>query len=257
GFELVNNNIFHSIKHTDGKEEIFYAFLEAVAPEIDLFKATAPEPDSTLLWSVRDASTNQSVPLTPPHLLPFLSWDGAKPWQWQTAGLYGGWFVVQTGIPDTLVDDVELIKQILATALTQGDDSYRQKIADIKAHPAVFGVDPAALPLALSNGVLVATGVGTAARTLELGIGYKDCDGKERQAYRMPGNAFVSVPLGTKLDDVDLTQTTLSTELKYQDWDGNCRIAQIHRPPTATITAVNGTLLEGAAMSFSGTGSSP
>src|SRR5262249_39209688 len=78
-----------------------------------------------------------------------------------------------------------------------------------------------------------------------------------RVAYRVAGNAFVSIPFGTTAGDTDLTQTTRSTEFQYQDWDGNCRIARIHQPPTATITAVNGTLLEGAAVRFSGTGSSP
>src|SRR5262249_21135384 len=94
-------------------------------------------------------------------------------------------------------------------------------------------------------------------KALDLGIDYKDCDGKDRVAYRVANNEFVSIPDSATGDDNDLTQTTRSKELQYEDLDGKCRIARINQAPTASIGMISGTLKEGSAVTFSGTDSDP
>jgi hypothetical protein len=182
-----------------GKQEIFFAFIETVAPEIDLSDRIAPAADPTRFWGLRDQSRNPVlVPPDSRHLLNFTAWDANQPWERQTAGLFGGWFVVKA-----VADD------------------------------------------------------GTVATTLDLVIDYKDCDGEERQVWRVGGEEFVSIPLGTDLTGVDFTALSKSKEFQYRDWAGQCHIAHINHAPTATGFTVSGTAEEGQQLTLNGTGSDP
>ena len=191
-------NLTTLITTDKGKQEIFYAFIETVAPEIDLSEATAPVPDTGKIWNVR----NQGTPVAPPpgsgHLLTFTAWDANKPWEKQTAGLFGGWFVVEAAASD-----------------------------------------------------------GTTARTLSLGMDYKDCDGEERRVWRAGGEDFFSIPLGTDLTDVDFTTLSKSTVFEYLDWAGQCRIASIDHAPTPQGFFATGALNEGSQVTLAGIASDP
>lgn len=102
---------------------------------------------------------------------------------------------------------------------------------------------------------------GTVTRGLDLGIDYKDCDGKQRRAWRVGGDEFVSMPMGATAADFDLTKTTKTKEFQYLSSDQSlgCLTARINHAPTATGITVtsSGTPTEGQSSTFTGTASDP
>lgn len=96
---------------------------------------------------------------------------------------------------------------------------------------------------------------GTPVRALDLGLDYKACDGKERRAWRVPNDEFVTVAMGDTLEDADPADTEQGKWFSYLDWSGACRSARINHRPTATGIVASGSTVEGGTQSFSATGS--
>lgn len=95
---------------------------------------------------------------------------------------------------------------------------------------------------------------GTPVRALDLGLDYKACNGKERRAWRVPNDEFVTVAMGDTLEDADPEDTEQGEWFSYLDWNGQCRSARINHRPTTTGIVASGSTVEGGTQSFSATG---
>lgn len=102
---------------------------------------------------------------------------------------------------------------------------------------------------------------GTVTKGLELGLDYKDCNGKERRVWRVDNDEFVTVPMGATAADFDLTKTTKTKEFQYLSYDQTlgCLTARINHAPTATGLTItsSGTPTEGQSSTFTGITSDP
>ncbi len=100
-----------------GKQEVLLAFIETVGPEIDLSGRTAPAPENSQLWAVRNAFEEPLLNESGldssgnARLLQVSSWPSADgnttPVQ---VGLFGGWFVQQIGNTRFLSLGLEYVK---------------------------------------------------------------------------------------------------------------------------------------------------
>lgn len=108
---------------------------------------------------------------------------------------------------------------------------------------------------------LVRLETGEILRSLDLGLDYKDCNGKQRRVWRVANDEFVSAPMGTTAAEFDLTTTTKSKEFQYLSYDDTlgCLTARINHAPTATGIAITGSATpnEGQAATFTGSASDP
>ncbi|MBM4255562.1 MAG: PKD domain-containing protein [Deltaproteobacteria bacterium] len=97
--------------------------------------------------------------------------------------------------------------------------------------------------------------------SLDLGLDYKDCDGKQRRVWRVGGEEFVTMPMGATAAEFDLTTTTKSKEFQYLSYDQTlgCLTARINHAPTVTGFTITSSenLTEGQPATFTGTASDP
>lgn len=98
---------------------------------------------------------------------------------------------------------------------------------------------------------------GSVVRALDLGIDYKDCEGKERRAWRVPNREFVTIAQGTAFEDADPGDTEQGDSFSYLDWSGQCRTARINHRPVASGLVVSGAGVEGSPTTLIGTASDP
>jgi hypothetical protein len=98
-------------------------------------------------------------------------------------------------------------------------------------------------------------------RSLDLGLDYKDCNGKQRRVWRVANEEFVSAPMGATAAEFDLTTTTKSKEFQYLSYDETfgCLTARINHAPAVTGFTITGSenLTEGQSATFTATASDP
>jgi hypothetical protein len=203
-------NLATLITTKEGKQEIFLAFVAATVPE-PANTATAPAPQTTPFWAVRDGS-NTPLPDENGPLLDLTSWpDEEDNDTFLQAGLYNGWFVAKFPLAGGGTKNVLTLGIEYVTPTGEKWTAWRSKCEE----------EATTAPCSPGKEIFILTRNGD------------------------------EPPTGLSDEDFAEWFAKANTEITYKDANGNTRIASLHTAPTVSGFLSTGDLKEGTELSLS------